>query len=158
MPALELLGSSIEPRETTMNTTNTTSIRTHRTTVSIALLLLLAASAAAQDLTPKFDEYLNALLKQQRFIGSVLVARDGKVILSKGYGLANAELDVPNTPQTKFRLGSITKQFTAAAILLLQERGKLNVQDPICKYCDSCPDAWKEITIHHLLSHTGGLP
>ncbi len=141
-----------------MNTTNTTSIRTHRTTVSIALLLLLAASAAAQDLTPKFDEYLNALLKQQRFIGSVLVARDGKVIFSKGFGLANAELDVPNTPQTKFRLGSITKQFTAAAILLLQERGKLSVQDPICKYVDSCPSAWSEVTIHHLLSHTGGIP
>jgi len=80
----------------------------------IALLLLLGVSAAAQDLTPKFDEYLNALAKQQRFIGSVLVARDGKVVFSKGYGLANAELDAPNTPQTKFRLGSITKQFTAA--------------------------------------------
>ncbi len=129
-----------------------------RTTVSIALLLLLAASAAAQDLTPKFDEYLNALVKQQRFIGSVLVARDGKVIFSKGYGLANAELDAPNTPQTKFRLGSITKQFTAAAILLLQERGKLSVQDPICKYVDNCPSAWSEVTIHHLLSHTGGIP
>ena len=79
-----------------------------------ALLLLLGVRAAAQDLTPKFDEYLNALAKQQRFIGSVLVARDGKVVFSKGYGLANAELDATNTPQTKFRLGSITKQFTAA--------------------------------------------
>jgi CubicO group peptidase (beta-lactamase class C family) len=137
---------------------STTRVRTHRTAVSIALLLLLAASAAAQDLTPKFDEYLSALVKQQRFIGSVLVARDGKVIFRKGYGLANAELDVPNTPQTKFRLGSVTKQFTAAAILLLQERGKLNVQDPICKYVDNCPGAWSEVTIHHLLSHTGGIP
>ena len=141
-----------------MNTTNTTRVRTHRTAVSIALLLLLASSAAAQDLTPKFDEYLNALVKQQRFIGSVLVARDGKVIFSKGFGLANAELDAPNTPQTKFRLGSVTKQFTAAAILLLQERGKLSVQDPICKYVDNCPSAWTEVTIHHLLSHTGGIP
>jgi CubicO group peptidase (beta-lactamase class C family) len=141
-----------------MNTTNTTRVRAHRTAVSIALLLLFAASAEAQDLAPKFDEYLNALVKQQRFIGSVLVARDGKVIFSKGYGLANAELDVPNTPQTKFRLGSITKQFTAAAVLLLQERGKLSVRDPICKYVDNCPSAWSEVTIHHLLSHTGGVP
>ena len=129
-----------------------------RTTVSIALLLLLTASAAAQDLTPKFDEYLNALVKQGHFTGSALAARDGKVIFSKGYGLANAELEAPNTPQTKFRLGSITKQFTAAAILLLQERGKLGVQDPICKYVDACPAAWSDVTIHHLLSHTGGIP
>lgn len=129
-----------------------------RNVAPIAVLFLLAASAAAQDPAPKFDEYLNALAGQQRFAGSVLVARDGKVIFSKGYGLANVELDVPNTPQTKFRLGSITKQFTATAILLLQERGKLSVGDPICKYIDTCPAAWSDITIHHLLSHTGGIP
>lgn len=101
---------------------------------------------------------MNALVKQNRFSGSVLVARDGKVIFSKGYGMANVELDVPNGPETKFRLGSVTKQFTATAILLLQERGKLNVTDPICKYIDTCPGAWGEVTIHHLLSHTGGIP
>lgn len=137
---------------------NRTKASIHRIVVSLALLFLLAASAPAQDLAPKFDEYMNALVNQGRFTGSVLVARDGKVIFSKGYGLANVELDVPNTPQTKFRLGSITKQFTAAAIMLLHERGKLSVQDPICKYLDNCPAAWSEITIHHLLSHTGGIP
>ncbi|MEK6289167.1 MAG: serine hydrolase [Acidobacteriota bacterium] len=137
---------------------NTTRLTLRRSAVSIALLLLLVASVTAQDVAPKFDEYMNALVNQQRFIGSVLVARDGKVIFSKGYGLANVELDVPNTPQTKFRLGSITKQFTAAAILLLQERGKLSVQDPICKYFENCPAAWSEVTVHHLLSHTGGIP
>jgi CubicO group peptidase (beta-lactamase class C family) len=120
--------------------------------------LLLVASASAQDLTPKFEVYMNALSNQKRFIGSVLVARDGKIVFSKGFGFANAELDVPNAPETRFRLGSITKQFTAAAILLLQERGKLNVTDPVCKYFDSCPNAWSEVTIHHLLSHTGGIP
>jgi len=130
----------------------------YRSAVSITLLILLSAGAAAQDPAQKFDEYLNALPAQQRFTGSVLVARDGKVALSKGYGLANVELDVRNTPQTKFRLGSITKQFTATAILLLQERGKLSVTDPICKYFDICPAAWSELTIHHLLSHTGGVP
>lgn len=129
-----------------------------RGAISIALLLVLAASANAQDLTPKFDEYMNALSNPKRFIGSVLVARDGKIVFRKGYGMANVELDVPNEPETRFRLGSITKQFTAAAILLLQERGKLNVTDPICKYFDPCPSAWSEITIHHLLSHTGGVP
>lgn len=130
----------------------------YRRLAPIALLILFTTSAAAQDPAPKIDEYLNALAGQQRFAGSVLVARDGKVIVSKGYGLANVELDVPNTPQTRFRLGSITKQFTATAILLLQERGKLSVGDPICKYIDNCPAAWSEVTIHHLLSHTGGIP
>jgi len=137
---------------------NMTRITNRRSTLSVVLLFLLAATAAAQDLTPKFDEYLNALVRQDHLSGSVLVARDGKVLFSKGYGLANVELDVPNTPKTKFRLGSITKQFTAATVLLLQERGKLSVQDLVCKYVDNCPAAWSEITIHHLLSHTGGIP
>ncbi|MEK6301591.1 MAG: serine hydrolase [Acidobacteriota bacterium] len=137
---------------------NNISFTVRRSAASIALLLLLVTSTAAQDLTPKFDEYLNALINQGRFTGSVLVALDGKVVFSKGYGLANIEFDAPNTPETKFRLGSVTKQFTAAAILLLQERGKLSVQDPICKYVDNCPSAWSDVTIHHLLSHTAGVP
>jgi CubicO group peptidase (beta-lactamase class C family) len=102
----------------------------------IALSLFGAVSLSAQNGPPvasKLDEYLNAATKQG-FIGSVLVARDGKVIFSKGYGMANIEWDIPNTPQTIFRLGSITKQFTAASILLLQERGKLSVQDPIRRW------------------------
>ncbi|MFY9608314.1 MAG: serine hydrolase [Blastocatellia bacterium] len=137
---------------------NPTTISIRRIGVSISLFLLFVASAAAQDLTPKFDEYLSALVDQARFTGAVLVAREGKVVFSKGYGLANAEFDAPNAPETRFRLGSITKQFTAAATLVLQERGKLSVQDPVCKYIENCPTAWSEITIHHLLSHTGGIP
>ncbi len=128
------------------------------TTFAIIISLAVGVHVLAQDATPKLNEYMNALASQGRFTGSVLVARDGNIIFSKGYGQANSEWDIPNTPQTKFRLGSITKQFTAASILLLQERGKLSVQDSICKYLDKCPETWKEITIHHLLSHTGGLP
>jgi CubicO group peptidase (beta-lactamase class C family) len=100
---------------------------------------------------------MDALVKAGWFNGSILIARDGQVVLSKGYGMANVELEVPNTPQTKFRLGSITKPFTAIAIMLLQERGKLSVQDSICKYLSDCPAAWQSITVHHLLSHTSGL-
>ena len=125
--------------------------------VSCTIVLALAASASAQDLSPKFDEYLNAVAKNG-FTGAALVARDGKVLFAKGYGKANEEWDLPNTPQTKFRLGSVTKQFTAAAIMLLQERGKLSVNDPVCKYFSNCPAAWSEITVYHLLTHTGGLP
>jgi CubicO group peptidase (beta-lactamase class C family) len=112
---------------------------------------------ANQDITPKIDEYMDALVRGGKFNGSILIAREGKVLVSKGYGMANFELDAPNTPQTKFRLGSITKPFTAMAIMILQERGKLSVQDSICKYLADCPAAWQQITIHHLLSHTSGL-
>lgn len=108
-------------------------------------------------LASQLDDYLTTLVEQDRFSGSILVVREGKALISKGYGMANLELDVPNTPQTKFRLASVTKQFTAMAILQLQQQGKLNVQDPICKYIRNCPEAWQPITIHHLLTHTSGI-
>jgi hypothetical protein len=82
-------------------------------------------AVTSQDLTPKIEEYMNALVKAGWFNGSILIARDGKVLVSKGYGMANFELEVPNTLQTKFRLGSITKPFTAMAILLLKSAGSL---------------------------------
>jgi CubicO group peptidase (beta-lactamase class C family) len=123
-----------------------------------ACLLAFSGAARAQDPLPKIDEYMNAAAKVERFSGAILVARDGKVIAAKGYGMADVENDVPNTPETKFRLGSLTKQFTSASIMLLQERGKLSVQDPVCKYVAPCPEAWQPVTIHHLLSHTAGVP
>lgn len=135
-----------------------------RRAAALAVLSLLvvvscaAQTALAPDLAAQLDDYLNGLVKQNRFTGAVLLARDGRVVLSKGYGFANVELEVPNTPQTKFRLGSITKQFTAASVMLLQEQGKLNVQDPVCKYVENCPAAWQPITIHNLLTHTSGIP
>jgi len=117
-----------------------------------------ACLAQAQDLASKLDALLGGYQKNRAFIGSVLIAKDGKVIFEKGYGLASVELDVPNTPDTKFRLGSITKQFTATAILQLEEQGKLSVTDAACKYLAECPESWKTITIHQLLSHTSGIP
>jgi CubicO group peptidase (beta-lactamase class C family) len=104
------------------------------------------------------DAYINAAVRVNRFSGTVLVARSGKPLISRGYGMANYELDVPNTSKTVFRLGSITKPFTAIAILMLQERGKLSVNDPLCKYLPNCPTAWQAITIRHLLTHTSGIP
>ena len=120
--------------------------------------LLLAGWCRAQDAASKVDAFISAFAQERRFMGSVLLAREGKVIFKKGYGMANLEHDVPNTPKTKFRLGSITKQFTATAILQLEERGKLKVEDPICQYLSPCPAHWQPITIHHLLSHTSGIP
>ena len=101
---------------------------------------------------------MDAAAKVEKFNGSVLVAKDGNILLAKGYGLANAEHEIPNTPETKFRLGSITKQFTATAILILQDQGKLKVEDLIGKYLSDAPKAWEKVTIHHLLTHTSGIP
>ena len=92
------------------------------------------------------------------FGGSVLAAQDGVILVSQGVGMADEENKVPNTPQTRFRLGSVTKQFTSMAIMMLQERKKLNVQDLVCQYLPDCPPAWQEVTIHHLLTHTSGIP
>jgi D-alanyl-D-alanine carboxypeptidase len=127
----------------------------------IILSLVLASFtsvAETPNLATKLDEFISAYQKNRAFIGSALVAKGGKVILEKGYGMANVELAVPNGPDTKFRLGSITKQFTATAILQLEEQGKLSVNDAACKYFDQCPESWKGVTIHHLLSHTSGIP
>jgi CubicO group peptidase (beta-lactamase class C family) len=97
-------------------------------------------------------------MRANSFSGTILLARKGAPIVAKGYGPANAEWDIPNTPRTKFRLGSITKQFTSMAVMQLQQQGKLKVQDPVCQYLTPCPDAWKAITVHHLLTHTSGIP
>ena len=105
----------------------------------------------------RLDTMLAQMTHHGTFSGSVLIAQDGKVLLSKGYGLADRAQGIPNTPQTRFRIGSVSKQFTAMAILILQSQGKLNVQDPICNYIAGCPAAWQDITIHHLLTHTSGL-
>lgn len=129
---------------------------------SFAVLLgwcaFLVSSANAQDIAAKVDEYMNAAVKINSFSGSILVARNGQPLISKGYGMANIELNVPNSPDTVFRLGSITKQFTAMGIMLLAERGKLNVNDLACKYVADCPAAWQAITIKNLLTHTSGIP
>jgi CubicO group peptidase (beta-lactamase class C family) len=121
------------------------------------MFVLLAAPCLAQD-TARMDQVIQPYVANHQFMGSVLVARDGQVIYSKGYGSANLEWDVPNTPGTKFRLGSVTKQFTAASILLLEERGKLSVSDPVKKHLPGAPAAWDKITIFHLLTHTSGIP
>ena len=105
----------------------------------------------------KADKYLDALVRQGRFSGSVLLARDGKVLLRRGYGMANLEYGIPNTPQTKFLLASLTKQFTAMAIMMLQERGQLDVNDSVCEYIPQCPAPLQPVTLRHLLNHTSGV-
>jgi CubicO group peptidase (beta-lactamase class C family) len=123
----------------------------------VFLLTLAGLCAQAQD-RARLDTIVQDFASRKQFMGSVLVARGNEVLLSKGYGFANMEWDIPNAPAVKFRLGSITKQFTAASILLLEERGKLSISDPIKKYVPDAPAAWDAITIYHLLTHTSGIP
>jgi CubicO group peptidase (beta-lactamase class C family) len=132
----------------------------------LACWLLGSAAARAADyaggtvvrgpLGAKLDEYLRRLA-DWGFSGTVLVARDGEVILAKGYGLADREKRRPVTTDTVISVGSITKQFTAAAILKLETQGKLGVHDPLRKYLPGVPGDKAAITLHHLLTHSAGL-
>jgi CubicO group peptidase (beta-lactamase class C family) len=134
-----------------------------RTTTQIKFLLLLASlilatsPLSAVELSSKIDEYISDQMKVHHFSGAILIAQGGRVLVSKGYGMANVELNVRNTPGTKFRIGPITHQFTAMAILELEKDGRLNVQDSVCQYISECPNAWKEIKIVNLLTHTSGI-
>ncbi|MEO0768133.1 MAG: serine hydrolase [Cyanobacteria bacterium J06649_4] len=108
-------------------------------------------------ITPKMKHYLQAHYETERFMGGAMVTRKGETVFTESYGMANLEHQVPNTLQTKFRIGSITKQFTAAAILQLQDRDLLTVQSPIANYLPDYPNG-DRITLHHLLTHTAGIP
>jgi CubicO group peptidase (beta-lactamase class C family) len=116
-----------------------------------------AAIVPAAELAEKIDAFMSQQAEENRFSGAVLVARGDEIVLSEGYGLADRENEIPNTPTTRFRIGSLTKAFTAMAIMQLQEQGKLDVDDPICDYLVDCPAAWEPITIHHLLVHSSGI-
>jgi CubicO group peptidase (beta-lactamase class C family) len=120
-------------------------------------LLVSAVAGLAQD-TARMSDVVKAQSAGDRFMGSVLVAKDGTTVFEQSSGWANIEWKIPNTAVTKFRLGSMTKQFTAAAILLLEEQGKLKVEDPLSKFIPSAPEAWKSVTLYHLLTHTSGVP
>ncbi|QDV36102.1 serine hydrolase [Tautonia plasticadhaerens] len=132
-----------------------------------ALAVLIAPPMVVPDADPddggaglvsRLEEYMEAADAVQKFNGSVIVTKDGEPLLARGYGLANFEHEVPNTPGTKFRLASVTKQFTAMAALILAERGKLGLDDPISEHLPETPESWGGVTIRHLLTHTSGIP
>ncbi|MBP0005778.1 MAG: serine hydrolase [Cyanobacteria bacterium SBC] len=118
--------------------------------------IMTLSTQNCKDRKAEIDTYLQAHHALRRFSGAVAIACDGETVFSQGYGMADLAHQVPNTPQTKFRLGSITKQFTAAAILQLQDRGLLNVQMPVVTYLPDYPN--EGVTLHHLLTHTAGIP
>ena len=125
----------------------------------ISACWLTITSVIAQTKAEKIDALLRQYVANRQFNGTILVADKGKVLIKKGYGMANMEWNIANTPTTKFRLGSITKQFTAMLIMQLVEQGKLKLDGKVTEYLPDYPKATgAKVTIHHLLTHTSGIP
>lgn len=144
------------------NKTRNSQIKLHYLGLSLIFVLttLMACTTTKRipvEVVSEIDARISKMTEQSSFSGSILIAQDDQVLLSKGYGQADIESGEPITPQTRFRIYSVTKGFTAAAILILQDQGRLKVQDRLCEYIADCPAAWQEITIHHLLTHTSGI-
>lgn len=123
----------------------------------LPLLLVLSIQVLCQKHSREFDAMLSEKFEEEGPGAAVLIARDGRVLYRKAFGMANLELGVDMTPDHVFRIGSITKQFTACAILKLAEEGKLDLQDDITKYIEDYPTHGYAITIEHLLTHTSGI-
>ena len=133
---------------------------------TLSALVFAAICASGAHATPMggdkaFEQAANAAVdrvaREDGFSGAILVARGDRILLRRAAGFADRERKIPNTPDTKFSIESITKQFTAAAILLLVEDGKVALSDPIAKYYPDLPEAWRDITIRQLLTHSSGI-
>jgi CubicO group peptidase (beta-lactamase class C family) len=135
----------------------TTSIKMPLCLLAVIITCFLHNYVGAQDTGSKMDDYMRAHVEQKNFSGCILVAAEGKIVIAKSYGMANYEHEIPNATQTKFQIGSMTKSFTALAIMLLKKRGVLSLDDAVAKYLPDFPYE-KKITIRHLLTHTSGLP
>lgn len=122
---------------------------------AVFVILLLFVSVLRAD---SVDDLIKSEMQRQKIPGiSLAVLKNGKVVKTQGYGLANVELNVPATPDTVFKIGSVSKQFIASGIMLLVADGKVGLDDKIGKYFDGSPQIWKDITVRHLLTHTSGL-
>ena len=127
--------------------------------IILAFFLLFSFNNFPQSKADKIDQLLRKYVEYNAFNGAALVAENGKVIFKKGYGYANFEWDIPNAPDTKFRLGSITKQFTSMLIMQLVQEGKLRLDEKVSEVLSDYPkEQGEKITIHNLLTHTSGIP
>lgn len=135
-------------------------MKRHYSRLLLLLIVTLGSQTAiAQNNAAKIDQLLKKYQDYKQFNGSVLVAEKGKVILKKGYGMANMEWDIPNQPDTKFRIGSVTKQFTATLIMQLVQEGKIKLDAKMTEYLtDYRKDTGDKVTMHQLLNHTSGIP
>ena len=131
----------------------------HTRLLALAVCMIAGTHVFAQSHADRIDAMMKKFTEYGQFNGSVLVAEKGAVILKAGYGYANIEWEVPNTPDTKFRLGSITKQFTSMLIMQQVEKGTVKLDDPLVKYLPHYPRPQGEkVTVRHLLTHTSGTP
>ncbi|MFZ0731772.1 MAG: serine hydrolase domain-containing protein [Candidatus Sulfotelmatobacter sp.] len=118
---------------------------------------VLSLAAQQPTITAAVDAYVKSEMQRQHIPGlSLLIAKSGKIVRAEGFGLANIELQVPVKPETVFQSGSVGKQFTATAVMMLVEEGKIGLDDPLTKFFADAPPAWKDVTIRELLSHTAG--
>jgi CubicO group peptidase (beta-lactamase class C family) len=121
-----------------------------------ALVLWLAATVVTH--ADQTDDFIRAEMRRQNIPGlSLVVLEHGEVIKAEGYGLANIKLKIPATPQTVYRIASVSKQFIATGIMVLEQEGRLGLGDSVSNYLEGAPPAWSGITIRHLLTHTSGL-
>jgi len=121
------------------------------------LLFSVTAPAQSSGLPSAVSEYVKTEMLRQHIPGlSLLVVKDGKIVLAEGFGLANVELQVAARPETIYQSGSIGKQFTATAVMMLVEEGKIGLDDPLSKYFKDAPPSWNNVTVRELLSHTAG--
>ncbi len=119
------------------------------------VLILLAPIAAKAD---PIDDLIKASMAKDHIPGvAVGIIRDGKLLTERAYGIANLETNTPVTTETVFRIASMSKQFCAASILMLQSEGKLSIDDPISKYVEGTPESWSKVTLRHLLGHQSGI-
>ena len=125
----------------------------------LLVLMVLAQVAPLRAQAPdSADRVVGSLMATQRIPGvAIAVVQAGKVIKAKGYGFADLEHNVPVTPETVFKIGSVSKQFIATGIMLLAQDGKLKVDDPMSKYIAGTPESWRGITLRHFLTHTSGV-
>jgi CubicO group peptidase (beta-lactamase class C family) len=128
-----------------------------RIALSAMVLAIMSGIGRAQAPSDRMQQVMQPYVDAQMFMGNVLVAKAGKVLFSKSYGMADVEWNVPNSSDTRFNIASMTKQFTAASILLLEDRGNLKTDDLVKKYLTDAPASWDKITIYHLLTHTSGI-
>jgi CubicO group peptidase (beta-lactamase class C family) len=129
-----------------------------KTALTIAALALMTTTAHAQPTEAAVDSLMAPFAQPGMPGAAVLVIKDGRVVLEKGYGLAEVETNTPVTRETDFRLASLSKQFTATAVMLLAADGKLRYDDPVTRWVPNLPAFAKGVTLRHLLHHTGGLP
>lgn len=125
---------------------------------TLAAIWSLGLSTALAAPSDKLDAIVGGYVADKTFMGAVLVASGDKVLLDKGYGQADLEWKLPNAADVKFDVGSLSKQFTAALVLLLQDDGLLKLDDPVGKHLTDIPEAWRPVTLAQLLGHTSGIP